>query len=141
MLSAWISLDASNQNTTFNGSAQTNDLELKFNGIVQNGYSINVSGTDIDIKTCLDYVPTRFLSSIQSYHFDGIADLNINIENQKSNKFPAAIQADFDIENASMKSNLPWQIKKLPKFKALSTTEKIEMKKAVLLFCNQSIAK
>ena len=71
-----------------------------------------MSGTDIDIKTCLDYVPTRFLSSIQSYHFDGIADLNINIENQKkSNKFPAAIQADFDIENASMKSNLPWQIK------------------------------
>ena len=111
MLSAWISLDASNQKTTFNGSAQTNDLELKFNGIVQNGYSINVSGTDIDIKTCLDYVPTRFLSSIQSYHFDGIADLNINIENQKSNKFPAAIQADFDIENASVKSNLPWQIK------------------------------
>ena len=33
MLSAWISLDASNQNTTFNGSAQTNDLELKFNGM------------------------------------------------------------------------------------------------------------
>ena len=70
-LSAWVSLDVSNQNTTFNGSAQTNDLELKFNGTFQNGYTVNVSGTDIDIKTCLHYVPKRFLSSIQSYQFDG----------------------------------------------------------------------
>ena len=110
-LSAWVSLDASKQYTSFNGSAQTNDLELKFNGTVQNGYTVNVSGTDIDIKTSLHYVPKRFLSSIQSYQFDGTADLNINVENQKTSNLPAAIHADFNIENGSMQSNLPWQIK------------------------------
>ena len=50
-LSAWISLDASIQSSSFNGSLQTNDLELKFNGIVQNGYAINVIGSKIDVKT------------------------------------------------------------------------------------------
>ncbi len=110
-LSAWVSLDASKQNIIFNGSAQTNDLELKFNGTVHDGYIVNVSGTDIDIKTSLLYVPKRFLSSIQSYQLDGTADLNINVENQKESNLPAAIHADFNIENGSMHSNFPWQIK------------------------------
>ena len=110
-LSAWVSLDVSKQNATFNGSAQTNDLELKFNGSFQNGYTVNVSGTDIDIKNSLHYVPERFLRSIQSYQFDGTADLNINVENQKTSNLPAAIHVDFNIENGSIKSNLPWHIK------------------------------
>ena len=84
LLSTWVSLDVSKEKTTFNGSAQTNDLELKFNGTVKNGYCINVSGTDIDIKTSLHYVPKIFLSSIKSFQFDGTADLNINVENQKN---------------------------------------------------------
>ena len=111
LLSTWISLDVSKEKTTFNGSAQTNDLELKFNGTVKNGYCINVSGTDIDIKTSLDYVPKIFLSSIKSFQFDGIADLNINVENQKKTKLPAAIHADFNIKNGSMQTNFPLQIK------------------------------
>ena len=111
MLSAWISLNASKRNTSFNGSAQTNDLELKFNGTVQDGYNVNVSGTDIDINTAIQYVPKLFLSSIQSYQFDGIADLNIKVENKKTSKLPAAIHADFNIENGSIQSNFPWQIK------------------------------
>ena len=110
-LSAWISLDASEQYSSFNGSVQTNDLEMKFNGTVQNGYAINVIGSKIDIKTCLDYVPKRFLSPIQSYQFDGTADLKINVENQKINKLPVAITAEFNIENGSIQSNFPWQIK------------------------------
>ena len=110
-LSAWISLDASIQSSSFNGSVQTNDLELKFNGIVQNGYAINVIGSKIDIKTCLDYVPKRFLSSIESYQFDGTADLNINVESQKTTKLPATINAEFNIENGSIQSDFPWQIK------------------------------
>ena len=111
MLSAWVSLDVSKQRKNFNGSAQTNDLELEFNGIVQNGYSVNINGTNIDIKTSLQYVPKIYLSSIQSYQFDGAIDLNINIENQKTSKLPAAIHADFNIKDGSIKSSLPWQIK------------------------------
>ena len=110
-LSTWVSLDLSKQKKTFNGSVQTNDLELKFNGIVQNGYSVNINGTNIDIKTSLQYVPKTYLSSIQSYQFDGTVDLNINVENQKISKLPAAIYADFNIEDGSMQSSLPWQIK------------------------------
>ena len=110
-LSTWVSLDASIQHSSFNGSVQTNDLELKFNGAVQNGYAINVIGSKIDINTILDYVPKQFLSSIQSYQFDGIADLNINLENQKKTKLPVTIHADFNIENGSIQSNFPWQIK------------------------------
>lgn len=111
ILSTWASLDISKQKTTFNGSAQSNDLELKFNGTVKNGYIIDVSGTDIDIKTCLQHVPKKFLNSIQSYQFDGTADLNINVKNQKTTNLPAAVHADFNIKNGSMQSNLPWQIK------------------------------
>jgi len=110
-ISAWVSLDASKQKTTFNGSAQTNDLELKFNGTAQNGYTVNVSGTDIDIKTSLQYVPKRFLSSIQAYQFNGTTDLNINVENLKESNLPAAIHADFNIKNGSMQSHFPWKIK------------------------------
>ena len=110
-LSTWVSLDASKEKITFNGSAQTNNLELKFNGTVRNGYNVNVSGTNLDINTSLNYVPKRLLSSIKSYQFKGSTDLNINVENQKDSKLPAAIHADFNIKNGSMNSDSPWQIK------------------------------
>ncbi len=111
ILSTWVSLDVSKQRSTFNGSAKTNDLELKFNGNVKNGYTVNVRGTEIDIKTSLQYVPKKFLSSIESFEFGGTADLNIKVENQNISKLPPAIHADFNIKNGSMQSNLPWQIK------------------------------
>lgn len=109
-LEAWVSLDASKKTTTFNGSVQTDGVELKYNGNVENGYAVNVSGTGLNIKTALSYVPKRFLTSIQSYQLDGIANLNIHVENQKESGLPAAINADFSIRNGSMKSELPWQI-------------------------------
>ena len=84
----------------FNGSAKTNDLELKFNGMLK--MVICKCEGNRDSKTSLQYVPKKFLSSIESFEFDGTADLNINVENQNIQKLPAAIYADFNIKNGSM---------------------------------------
>lgn len=110
-LASWVSIDASKNRTTFNGSVQTDDIELKYNGSVENGYVVHVSGTDLNINTGLNYVPKRFLAPIQSYQFNGIANLNVHIENQKNSRLPAAINADFTISNGSMITELPWKIR------------------------------
>ena len=86
-----------------------------------------MSGTDIDIKTSLDYVPKTFLSSIKSFQFDGTADLNINVENQKKTKLPAAIHADFNIKNGGMQTNFPLENKNLQKFKEFTIMENKEI--------------
>lgn len=109
-LSIWLTLEASKKRTNFNGSVIVDGTALSYEGKVENGYRVNVSGKDIAIEKGLSYVPKRYLKPIEDYLMYGALDFELHVENQKNSMKKAAINADFFIENGSFESDLAWKL-------------------------------
>ena len=110
-LSIWLTLEASKKRANFNGSVIVDGIALSYEGKVENGYMVNISGKDIAIEKGLSYVPKRYLKPIEGYLLDGALDFDLQLENQKNSMKKAAINADFVIENGSFESDLAWKLK------------------------------
>ena len=111
-LSIWLTLEASKKRANFNGSVIVDGIALSYEGKVENGYMVNISGKDIAIGKGLSYVPKRYLKPIEGYLLDGALDFDLQLENQKKSMKKAAINADFVIENGSFESDLAWKLKR-----------------------------
>lgn len=106
----WLSLDAASNNTSFKGVANIKNLELKVNGEVKDGYSVDVSGSQLNISQTLQLVPSEYLHFITGYQLNGEADINVHVENSNQSGKPAIIAADFSINNGQIKTNTPWVV-------------------------------
>ena len=82
-LSIWLTLEASKKRTNFNGSVIVDGTALSYEGKVENGYRVNVSGKDIAIDKGLSYVPKRYIKQIEDYLMNGTLDFELQVENQK----------------------------------------------------------
>ena len=83
-LSIWLTLEATKKRATFNGSVIVDGIALSYEGKVENGYMVNISGKDIAIEKGLSYVPKRYLKPIEGYLLDGALDFDLQLENQKN---------------------------------------------------------
>ena len=109
-LKLWLSLDAASNNTSFNGVANTEGIELRVNGEVRDGYFVDVSGSKLNISKTLQLVPEEYLDFIKGYQLNGEADVKIHVENTKNSKKPAIVAADFTVRSGQIKANTPWKI-------------------------------